>query len=243
MQFTHWKEYFLRNQDHFADIDLSVDDRLTAAEKKIITSSLQQFQKGESSEGKHLFLFAKAFSDPSYLECIKLFIPEEQTHAAVLKAFMNKHDIPIIRNHWVDGVFRWLRKLGGIANTVRVLLIAEVIAKIYYRALHSATGSVLLKKICEQILDDEDSHIRFQCEALHIFYQKKPVLYRLFIHWWQLTLMCGTIVVVWTHHRKVLSAGGLSFFSFIQKTLSLFFQSERIIQKRFVSGNEATLFT
>src|SRR6476620_3746422 len=95
---------------------------------------------GYNSEGKHLYSFAKRFPDPGYLECIRLFIPEEQMHAKVLAKFMKKHDIPQIKNHWTDSVFRWLRKLAGIENTVRVLLVAEIIAKVYYKGLKQATG-------------------------------------------------------------------------------------------------------
>ncbi len=244
MSFNHWKQHFISNRSHFNDLDLTATDQLTEKEKNTICFSLQQFQRGENSEGKHLFSFAKEFSDPSYLECIKLFIPEEQVHARVLGAFMKKHSIPLIKGHWVDGVFRWLRKLGGIANTVRVLLVAEIIAKVYYKALHNATGSALLKKICNQILLDEEQHIRFQCEALSIFYQQKSAAYRFLVQYWQLILMTGTIIVVWVHHRKVLKAGSYSFSRFFRETLMVFFAAERsIYSKHMLSQDEASMIT
>lgn len=169
MNYTEWEIYFQQNQVHFRDIDFTAPDELGPDERSIIYSSLQQFQRGENSEGKHLFAFAKTNPDPAYLRCIGLFIREEQSHARVLGAFMDKHNITRIKNHWVDGVFRWLRKSAGLENTIRVLLTAEIISKIYYVGLCKTTGSSLLKKICNQILKDEDQHIAFQCDTLNPF--------------------------------------------------------------------------
>ena len=171
MSYHYWKEYFESNQTHFEDIDWRMEDRLDAHEKKLIALSIQQFQRGESSEGKHLFAYAKTVPDPLYLECIRLFICEEQMHARVLAKFMNRYFIPCIKEHWVDGVFRKLRKLAGIENSIMILLIAEIISKVYYAALKKATGSVLLQKICSQVLKDEDQHINFQCHTLQIMFR------------------------------------------------------------------------
>src|SRR5215467_4925362 len=99
MQFKDWKNYFVQNKDHFSTIDFIANDKLSLEEKEIISSSIQQFQRGESSEGKHLFSFANKFPDPDYIGCIKLFIKEEQTRARVLGEFMDKHGIARIRHH------------------------------------------------------------------------------------------------------------------------------------------------
>jgi hypothetical protein len=232
MLFNQWKQYFQQNKSHFTHIDIDRPDVLTEKEKKLISSSLQQFQRGEHSEGKHLFAFAEKFGDADYLECIRLFIPEEQRHAMVLSAYMRKNGIPLLRGHWVDNVFRKLRKLAGIENTVRVLLVAEIIAKVYYRALCRATSSALLQDICIQILQDEDQHIRFQCDALRFFQQRKTLAGKLLVSIWQLALMTGTILIVWWYHRKVLYKGGYSFSGFMKETLSVYFEAEKYVQKQ-----------
>lgn len=225
-----WKSYFLKNKDHFSDIDWQTDDQLSIQEKEIITSSIQQFQRGENSEGKHFFAFAKSFPDPLYLECIRLFIKEEQTHALVLARFMDRHGIKRINTHWVDGCFRWLRKRAGLENTVTVLVTAEIIAKVYYKALRNCTSSPLLKKICAQILKDEDQHIIFQCAALHHFYCRKNILGKFFIRCLNFILMLGTILVVWVYHRKVLINGQYDFRCFFSETILIFFEAGDIIK-------------
>jgi hypothetical protein len=232
MNFTEWEIHFSNNQSHFRDIDFSAPDNFTEAEKRLTKSSLQQFQRGEHSEGKHLFAFARKVEDPAYLRCISLFIREEQTHARVLAKFMEKHGIARIRHHWVDGIFRWLRKIAGIENTVRVLLTAEIISKVYYAGLHNATNSVLLKRICRQILNDEDYHISFQCDTLNPFYHRKSWLAKFFVRLWHFTLMSGTIVIVWLHHRRVLKRGGYNFAGFFRVTIKLFFACESAIRKK-----------
>jgi len=232
MNYTEWENYFQQNQGHFRDIDMTAPDELTEEEKSLIYSSLQQFQRGENSEGRHLFAFAKKNPDPAYLGCISLFIREEQSHARVLGVLMEKHGIPRIRKHWVDGMFRLLRKSAGLENSIRVLLTAEIISKVYYLALHNATGSMVLKKICRQILKDEDQHIAFQCFTLSPFYKQKSFIGKGLTRSWHSVLMTGTILVVWWHHQKVLKSGGFNFKKFFLSTLRVFFEAESAIKNK-----------
>ena len=232
MDFSYWKNYFISNGAQFEDIDWNEPDHLTEKEKKLITTSLQQFQKGEQSEGKHLFSFAKTFPDPLYLETIRLFILEEQTHAKVLGNFMDIEGIPRIRQHWVDDIFRRLRKLADLENTITVLITAEIIAKVYYKALKNATNSRLLKKLCDQVLNDEDQHIAFQSYTLNTFYGKKGRISKFFGRAWHQVLMTGTILIVWFGHRAVLKAGGYSFSIFFMETMLVFLESDKQIRKQ-----------
>jgi hypothetical protein len=214
MYFQQWKDYFLTNQSHFSHVDFKKPDLFCLDEQKQFNSSIQQFQRGEHSEGKHLLSYAKQYGDPCYTEAIKLFIKEEQTHALVLAKFLEKHDIPKIKEHWVDGVFRMLRQLSGIENTVTILLVAEIISKVYYKALMKAVSSELLQQICEQILKDEEKHLHFQCCTLKLLLLNKS---KTGMKLWELyfkTILKGTTVVVWKYHKNVLKAGGLTFYHF-----------------------------
>jgi hypothetical protein len=239
MDFFDWENYFEGNRNHFMDIDWKTVSLIPEEERKTITSSIQQFQKGESSEGRHLFSFAKRFPDPLYLECIRLFICEEQKHASVLGCFMDKQGIKRIQKHWVDDVFRWLRKLTGIENTLIVLLTAEIISAVYYKALMQASSSKLLQKICTQILRDEDQHISFQCYTLSKLYSGKNFFSRFWNRTWHLVLMTGTIGVVWFYHRKVLKAGAYSFSKFFQESFQIYYETDRKIKNKIAPGKES----
>ena len=63
MRFNQWKEWFLQNQNHFSDIEWNDWRLLSNPECRLIKSSIQQFQRGENSEGKHLFNYAKTMGD------------------------------------------------------------------------------------------------------------------------------------------------------------------------------------
>ncbi|MBI3720694.1 MAG: ferritin-like domain-containing protein [Sphingobacteriales bacterium] len=232
MHFKLWKEWFQFNATHFSQINWEGPDELTVKEKQLITSSLQQFQKGEHSEGKHLYQYAKSTGDLSYVDAIKLFIKEEQTHALVLGQYLDKQSILKINHHWVDNVFRFLRKLAGIKVSIRVLLTAEIISMVYYAALHNATQSNILRLICNQICSDEIKHIHFQCYAIKQFSAQQRSIIKKAIYWLQYILLKGTVVIVWWHHGAVMKKGGLSFRNFNSQCSQLYNQcAEMIIGK------------
>jgi rubrerythrin len=243
MHFQYWFNYFKGNQIHFDHIDWSVKDELTEREKRLITSSIQKFQMGEHSEGKHFLAFAKTMEDESYLQTVKIFIKEEQDHPAVLGKFMQLHGIPKITKDPVDGIFRWLRKLAGIEGTITVLLTAEIIAMVYYKALKNITGSGILQKICHQILADETMHLVFQSDTLRVIYKNKSAIGLFVSRWTHRVLMTGTILVVWFFHSKVLKAGGYSLLSYFKETWNEFRKCERMMAGRLhtISGMNSVI--
>lgn len=232
MNFLPWLSYFESNKHHFDHLDWNNDVSLMPLEKALISSSVQQFQRGEYSEGKHFRQFAKNLRDETYLETVKIFIREEQDHANVLGRFMDMQGIARIKRDWLDNVFRRLRKLAGLEGTVTVLLTAEIISMVYYNALMRATSSRLLQQICRQILKDEEMHLRFQCYTLGIIYERKGLLSRFFASLIHTVLMAGTIIMVWWFHRKVLKAGGYGLLSFFIAVWKEFRQCRLMTRKK-----------
>lgn len=239
-KFKYWLNHFKSNQNQFNHINWELDEKLTSKEISTIKSSIQQFQKGENSEGKHLIHYAKAYGDSTYLETIKLFIKEEQTHAFVLGKFMKQHEIQKIKEHWVDTIFRNLRKLTSLENSIIVLLTAEIIASVYYIALKECSNSKTLKNICRQILLDEEMHINFQSFTLNQFYKKKSSIGKIQIRLFHRILMTGTTLIVWMYHRQVFLWGGFSFYRFYKSVFTEFFRSEKMIKEVYFKSNNAT---
>jgi hypothetical protein len=235
MNFTLWYQYFQANRNHFDYLDCENAESLTRKEKEIITSSVQQFQRGEYSEGKHFLQFAKSMNDESYVETVKIFIKEEQDHAAVLGRFMDINAIEKLGSDWLDNTFRWLRKLAGLEGTITVLLTAEIISMVYYKALQVATTSGLLRQICKQILIDEKMHLRFQSFALGILYKRKMRITFIISKLIHKILIAGTIIMVWLYHKKVLRAGNYNFFLFFHEVWKEFIKCERMIKNKKLS--------
>ena len=213
--FAHWEHHFKHNTSHFDHLSWTGKAELSEAEQQLIQHSLQQFQRGENSEGKHLIQSARDYSallgEESYLRTIVHFIKEEQRHALTLGRYMDLHEIPKIKSHWVDDVFRKLRQYTGPEYTIIILLTAELIAAVYYIALHNATNSPLLQQICQQILVDEQQHIRFQAFTLRQLRSGQSSWSKRLSRSFQALLLDATILLVWWQHQAVLSAGGFSF--------------------------------
>ncbi|MGF1627288.1 MAG: hypothetical protein ACFCVH_20595, partial [Alphaproteobacteria bacterium] len=80
--------------------------RLSAAERRAIRRSVAKFQLGESSDGRflqqHAELHAARSGDLAYAEAVRLFIQEEQRHAAELGRFMAAQGLAAMRRHWTD---------------------------------------------------------------------------------------------------------------------------------------------
>jgi hypothetical protein len=198
-------------------LDIPWDSGAAAAEEPAaIAASLPSWQLGESSDGARLLAAARDHAartdDPSYVEAIQLFIGEEQRHGAELGRYLDAIGVPRARRDWGDTVFRAIRHLTGrLEVTVGVLLMVEVHALPYYSALRRATGSAVLRRICDQILRDEVPHIRFQCERLAILHRNRSRALRALTFAVYRVLFVGITLAVWAGHRRALRAGGLGF--------------------------------
>ena len=150
-----WLNYYRHNHDSLLPIPWERGAELNEAELAAVASSIQEFQLGESSEGKHLVRRAEEFArregHSAYAEAVKLFVAEEHRHARGLGRVLDLAGVPRLRKAWADTVFRRLRHLANLEMSIRVLITAEIIAKVYYAALGNATGSTVLRTLCEQI--------------------------------------------------------------------------------------------
>ena len=232
--FRHWILVFEENaskQDHF-----SRDDEyfLSERERMAIYDSIRHFQRGESGEGKYIYQDAKKYvrkcGDDSYLYALRLFIHEENRHAKYLLQFMNKYGIPAEKEYWVDKVFRWLRHHGNLEVSISVLVTAEYIAAVYYKALLRSTRSRWLAEISQRILEDEDIHIRFQSYALNRIQKGRNPFFNFYMRLQHKILLFGTIPVVWFSHHKVLRAGGYTLPTFAMECLLVYARSNAIIK-------------
>jgi hypothetical protein len=233
VNFSEWKAYFVENSSNLKPVHWDDDYVLSSAERETIIKSIQQFQLGENSEGKHLINNAKKYvfhgRDQDYHGAIVEFIREEQRHARDLARFMRMQDIPVIRNHWVDKVFRRLRRFAGLELSVIVLITAEIIAKVYYEALKNATRSRALIELCDQILWDEEKHVQFQSETLYKIGSGRSKTINRLTRWFHRILLEGTLVVVWNQHKRVFKAGGYTFSSFFRACRHEFVESNKIV--------------
>ena len=229
-----WNLYFERNAGNLLDVPWEAGGEVTGAEVATIARSIREFQLGESSEGRHLIKAARDYAgrtgDADYLAALERFIREEQRHARDLGRFMTLAGIGKTRKSWPDSVFRWMRHLAGLELSVSVLVTAEIIAKVYYPALQQATGSRVLRRVCEQIIHDEGPHVEFQCQRLGLLRRERGEAYLGLAKFLHRVLFWGAMLVVWHKHKPVLKAGGLDFRDYWRTSWREYFDAERIMQ-------------
>jgi len=231
MTFQDWAAYFRANQNHLDNLGWDDTYELTDREKRAVCRSIQHFQKGESSDGNHFRQQAQQLADVSYAPALALFMQEEHDHAAVLGTYLEREGVPRLKTHWLDRIFQRLRRQISLENTVRVILTAELIAAVYYRALFQATYSGLLQQICLRILADEEMHLNFQCFTLHQISAERSRFRNWLVRKAYGGLLAGTIVVVWLSYHRTMRAGGYSFFTFAKAVWSKWVWAETMQQQ------------
>jgi hypothetical protein len=222
----YWLEIFEARVPNLIIHRPSRDDWLSDEECARIAGSIATFQLGEQSEGRTLLRFAERFAArrklPALPAVTALFIKEEQHHAAQLKEFMLANGIPLKQKSWTDSVFRVLRKLAGFEAAVTVLVTAEMIGFIYYRALARATSSRCLKTICRSMCADESLHLRYETQLLLTLRGERRRLPRRIVEVAHRLLLAVTAYIVFHDHRRVLRHVGYDARTFRRDCLAIY---------------------
>jgi hypothetical protein len=216
-----WIDYFYRNAPE-PILPWSDSIRLSGAERLAVIASIQQFQLGEDASGVRMLeraqQFSRATGDLGLIAALKLFVREEQRHSKILARFLQIEKAPCLRKHWVHDVFRWIRGLAGLEVCLKVLVTAELLARPYYAALRDATGSPLLRGICQRIFDEEGAHLRFQAFTLGRFQDRHSRWMQALIKRCHVVLLASTAMLVWIEHQAVFRAAGITFRRFWEET-------------------------
>ncbi|OOQ60716.1 ferritin-like domain-containing protein [Mucilaginibacter pedocola] len=233
---NYWIRHFRENARH-QRIDWHLYPKLSKEEMDIILPSLQAWQLGETSEGKHLIAasakYAAKIGDPDYVEAVKLFIKEEQKHGNNLGRYIDGIGKTRIQKDWGDTLFRKVRYYNtNMEIWTLAVIVVESTAQIFYQALKDATGCRLLKQICTDILIDEAPHITFQTERLAIIYEGKAAWSKAWRNFAYKAFFFSTACVVWAGHRRLFIAGGNTFNSFTRKMIFKYRKTIKQITER-----------
>ena len=219
-----WLNHFEYHAQRPRSLPHGLADVLSPEERRLIAGSIATFQLGEQSEGSTLVRAAERFAAEHQLlalvRIIELFIGEEQRHAALLRSFMEDHQIPLKRRDWTDQVFRRLRRLAGLELYLSVLITAELIGNVYYRILESATGCQRLKVLCRTLVADELAHVAFESQLLLALRIGRSAWARLLMRLTHRAFFMVTASVVWLAHRSLLRQAGYDAGSFLRLCLA-----------------------
>jgi len=215
-----WLNHFEHHALHPRGVPHGLSDVLRPDERELIASSIATFQLGEQSEGRALLRTAERFARekpaPHLLRIIELLIREQQRHASLLRAFMQDHRMPLKKTDWTDRIFRFIRQLAGLRLYVCVLICAELIGNVYYRALESVTDCERLQVLCRTIVSDELAHVGFESQLLFALQAGRAARSRALMRHAHRIFFASTAAVVWLTHRSVLRRAGHSGRSFLR---------------------------
>ena len=205
-----WLNYFEHNRKHRMPIPWEKSIRVESHLKAPLIRSLQKFQIGESGEGRKLRRHAAETGNEAYASAMTLFIQEEQEHARLMAEILKRLDAPLLASDWSDNCFVLMRHLFGLHQELLVLLLPEMIAKRYFRALHDGTRDPVLRAVFAQIEHDEDGHLAFHIEYLRQEFTGMSFSRRMMVQiLWRLVYRVTCLVVMFDH-RDVLRAVGVS---------------------------------
>jgi hypothetical protein len=186
----NWLRYFEHNRDHRLPVPWETSIAVPPSVQPLLVRSLQRFQLGESGEGRHLRRQAAATRDADYQASIDLFIKEEQEHARLMAGA--------------------LRRLFDLRTELLVLLVPEMIARHYFRALRDGFSHPVLWTVFSQILNDEEGHLAFHADHLNRAVGGWSFLRRVLTQLlWRLVFRAACLVV-WLDHGALLRAVGVS---------------------------------
>lgn len=206
----NWLNYFRKNQENRFTCEQISKIKVPREMRRAFVKSLQKFQVGESGEGNHLRQQAATVGDEDYSLTIDLFIKEEQEHARLMAQVLRNLRAPLISKHWSDQCFILLRRLFRLDEELLVLLMPEMIAKCYFRALRDGLENPSLKSTFNQILKDEEGHLAFHTHHLNNTFKTRSFQRRMFTHVTWRALFRLVCVIVLMDHGTLLRHVGLS---------------------------------
>lgn len=209
---TIWLNHFEYHAQRPRSIPSGLTDVLTHGERRLMAGSLATFQLGEHSKGRSLLSAARRFAHthalPELERIMQLFIREQRRHADLLRDFMTDHGMPVRNFALSDLAFRSVRRLAGFELYLHVLIAAELIGHVYYRALETASGCQRLKVLCRMLVADELAHVAFESELLRGLHTRRSWLTQSITRLAHRTFFTCAAGMVWLSHHAVLRAVG-----------------------------------
>ena len=203
-----WLRYFKRNRESRLQISAAQAFFPERYLRAPLIRSLQRFQIGESGEGRHLRRHAATTGDIDYVECIDLFIKEEQEHSRLQARILFALGAPLLRHHWSNSCFVQLRRLFGLEEELLVLLVPEMIAQRYFRALRDGTRDPGLRAVFGQIVSDEDGHVAFHVDFLRRRLAATSLARRALLRaCWRTIFRAACMVMMWDHAAALRAVG------------------------------------
>jgi hypothetical protein len=213
MNHVKWIEHFHRNRLDRSEPDWDAPITMSRARLTAMLPSLEQFRLGDGGGPARLIAGdAERYRGTSeeIRQIVHSWFNEEKEHARLLGCAVNRFGGRFIESHWSFTAFCASRRLLGVGFELQVLLLTEIVSTAYYRLLRRHADDLAVRQMCSLILRDEAGHVAFHRDRLAAA-GRKP--FGIWGHFWLTQFwLCGLAAgsVLWSSHRKCLSALGAS---------------------------------
>lgn len=217
--YAAWLAWFDLRVDRYKTDRLVYDERpLQESEADTLGPSIAQFQLGEVSDGAYLIKgmtdYGMKSGQDDLIPLAHKLVREARHHAFLLAEFMDHHSLKQAKTHPLNTCFRIIRRLGGVETMLSTLLLAELVATHYYQCLGHSTRSMMLKRICTQLLEDEEAHICLYRKLLAELRVGRGPTHRKLTALIEKAVFACALVAVWPFHHKVYRRAGTSLGSY-----------------------------
>jgi len=219
-----WLNHFEYHAQHPHHVPEYACEALRPAERRLIACSIATFQLAERTRSAGLARaagqFSRAHGMPMLERIMALLVVEEQRHALMLRTYMQAHRIPPRGCGWADRIAGQVRRLAGFEAHLNMLISAELIGIVYYRALESATRCRRLKVLCRVLVADELAHVGFESQLLLGWRDRRSPGMRALVRAVHRTFFALHAGLTWLRHRAVLRRGGYDLVGFARACLA-----------------------
>jgi hypothetical protein len=150
-----------------------------------------------------------ATGDAQYAAAMELFIREEQRHAALMAGILARLNAPLLTSDWTDNCFVFMRHMSGLHTELLVVLLPEMIARVYFEALRRGFSNPAMQAVFAQIVRDEKGHLAFHADYLNKAFAQMSFPRRIAVQMaWHLVYRVAC-VIVYVDHGPLLRAVGI----------------------------------
>ncbi|MFI9508511.1 ferritin-like domain-containing protein [Nocardia sp. NPDC052566] len=171
---------------------------------RALVASLRRRHIGAGSGGADLLAKSTSSGDHDYVAALRLFVAEQDNHARLLARLLTTGGAMPLRGHWSARLFTRLRRALGFRTELMALLIAEVVAVRYYRALRDGSTDPVLVEVARRIHSDAVRHIDFHVARLRAEFAGRGIVTRNSVRAFCWLLLAAAMAVLAVEHGRAL---------------------------------------
>lgn len=207
----YWLCHFLHNRHERPAIAWDGGPRLPSALARPLADWLAWISQTHQESRRRLIDWAvrQCAADPAYIQSLRLFVKEEQHHAALIERLLCQRGWAGRPCGWKRAAARAIVRPLGLRFELSMLLLTEIAALTLSRLLLPALNDdAAARGVAAQITHDHQCHIAFHAERLTTEFADFNFARRNLRRWRLRGMMAAATAGIALHHGRLLRALG-----------------------------------